>query len=251
MGELDGLWDVKRTSGFLPPMVGVRKRIRGGFGETLLGPVPVRFDVRGHELHYRAPLRGLVDVLEPEGAGYRGRTNVGGRTVAHFELRRTQTETDVQAQLIKHIDEAHALEQNVERMLDAMIQTTPDAQVVERLEHHRTETRRHAERLRARLQAHGASPSLVRQFGGIVEAIAKMPLDLVRGEKAGRNARDAFATESLEIASYELLRRVAQRAGDEETARAAEEILVEEHAMADYIASNWDLFADASLGTAR
>ena len=60
------------------------------------------------------------------------------------------------------------------------------------------------QRMRGRLQAHGAAPSAVRQFGGIVGALAKMPLDLVRGEKAGRNARDGFATEHMEIASYEL-----------------------------------------------
>lgn len=248
MGELDGTWDVKRTSGLLPPMVGVRKRIRGSSGETMLGPVPVRFDVRGHELHYRAPLKGLVDVLEPHDGGYRGRAVFGGRTVAHFELRPVRETGDVTAQLIKHLDEAHALEQSVERMLDAMIQTTDDPQVVDRLEHHKAETRRHAQRMRARLEAHGASPSLVRQMGGIVEALAKAPIDLVRGEKAGRNARDAFATEHLEIASYELLKRVAEHAHDEETVRAADEILVEERAMADFISANWDVFAAESLG---
>jgi ferritin-like metal-binding protein YciE len=249
VADLDGTWDVKRTSGLLPPMVGVRKRIRGASGETLLGPLPVRFDVRGNELHYRAPLKGLVDVLEPENGAYRGRAVFGGRTVAHFELRRVSETSDVRAQLIKHLDEAHALEQSVERMLDAMIQTTDDPQIVDRLEHHKTETRRHAQRMRARLEAHGASPSLVRQMGGIVEAVAKMPLVLVRGEKGGRNARDAFATEHLEIASYELLKRVAERALDDETVRAADEILVEERAMADFISANWDLFAAESLGT--
>jgi ferritin-like metal-binding protein YciE len=69
----------------------------------------------------------------------------------------------------------------------------------------------------------------------------------VRGEKAGRNARDGFATEHMEIASYELLRRIAQKAGDEETANAATEIIAEEKKMADLIAQNWDRFAELSL----
>jgi ferritin-like metal-binding protein YciE len=80
-----------------------------------------------------------------------------------------------------------------------------------------------------------------------MQALAKMPLDMVRGESAGRNARDAFATEHLEIASYELLRRIAEKAGDEETAQAAREIIAEEQEMADFVAANWDLFATASL----
>ena len=154
---------------------------------------------------------------------------------------------DIQAQLIKHIDEACAMEQNVLRMLDGMIQTTDDPQVLDRLEHHREETRRHSERMRQRLEAHGATPSIVKQSAGILQALAKLPLDVVRGEKAGRNARDGFATEHLEIASYELLRRIAEKAGDEETARAAIDIVAEERAMAEFIAANWDLFAAASL----
>ena len=98
-----------------------------------------------------------------------------------------------------------------------------------------------------RLNAHEAAPSTVRQLGGVLGALAKLPLDFVRGEKAGRNARDAFATEHLEIASYELLRRVAQKAGDEETATAATEIIEEEKAAANLIAENWDKFAELSL----
>jgi ferritin-like metal-binding protein YciE len=101
--------------------------------------------------------------------------------------------------------------------------------------------------MKARLDAHDATPSGVKQVGGILQALAKMPLDMVRGEKAGRNARDGFATEHMEIASYELLRRLAERAGDEETARAAEEIIGQEQAMADTIAAHWDRFAELSL----
>ena len=64
---------------------------------------------------------------------------------------------------------------------------------------------------------------------------------------AGRNARDCYATEHLEIASYELLRRIAQKAGDEETAQAAAEIIAEEAAMAKLIEEHWDTFAELSL----
>jgi ferritin-like metal-binding protein YciE len=154
---------------------------------------------------------------------------------------------DINAQLVKHIDEAHAMEQNVLRMLDGMISTTDDPEILQELEHHKVETEGHAERMKARLDAHGATPSTVRQIGGIVGALAKMPLDMVRGEKAGRNARDGYATEHMEIASYELLKRIAQQAGDDETAAACDEIIAQERAMADAIAANWDKFARLSL----
>ena len=58
-------------------------------------------------------------------------------------------------QLIKHIDEAHAMEQNVLRMLEGMISTTDDPDILQELEHHKVETEGHALRMRERLEAHG------------------------------------------------------------------------------------------------
>jgi ferritin-like metal-binding protein YciE len=247
MSELDGTWNVLRRSGALPPLVGVRKRIAGANGETIVvGGRGIPFDVRGNELRYRAPFAFLVDVLEPRGNGFHGRATAFGRTYGEFELRRI-TVTDLQTQLVKHIDEAHALEQTVLRMLDGLIQTAQDPEVIDKLEHHKLETQEHESIMRRRLEAHGAQPSVVRQAAGVLEALMKMPLDLVRGEKAGRNARDAYTTEHLEIASYELLARIADRAGDHETAAAAREIIADEQAMADFVSQNWDLFAQASL----
>lgn len=150
-------------------------------------------------------------------------------------------------QLVKHIDEAHAMEQNVLRMLDGMIGTTDDPEVRRELEHHKEETERHAERMRERLEAHGESPSRVKEAGGMLAALMKGAVDMARGESAGRNARDGFATEHLEIASYELLERVARTAGDEETAEAARQNRADEEAMARKIASRWDKFAELSL----
>ena len=239
---------MERVGGALPPMAGVTKVVHGRTGETrLAGAIRMPFEVRGLSLHYRAPLAGLVDELEPDGAGYRGRATFRGREVGQFALRRIDVNEQLKGQLIKHLDEAHAMEQNVLRMLDGMISTTDDPEILDRLEHHKLETQRHADRMKARLEAHGGSISVVKQAGGILGALAKMPLDIVRGEHAGRNARDSFATEHMEIASYELLTRIAQRAGDEETAAAAREIIAEEQAMADVISQNWDKFAELSL----
>jgi hypothetical protein len=91
MAQLDGLWDVKRTGGFLPPLFGVRKRVTGTRGTTVVGPVSMPFEVRGHELHYRRPFQGFVDVLEPAGNGadvFHGRATFMGREFGTFDLRR-------------------------------------------------------------------------------------------------------------------------------------------------------------------
>jgi len=79
--SLDGDWDVARTGGWLPPLTGVREHVAGPRGETRLGPIALGFEVRGRELRYGGLLRGIVDVLEPEGDGWRGRTLVRGREV--------------------------------------------------------------------------------------------------------------------------------------------------------------------------
>ena len=254
MDELAGTWDVERVSGFLPPLLGVRKRIGAvvdgiGAGATTVGPVRARFDVVGNELRYRAPFAGFVDVLEPAVGSWNGRALLHGREYGRFRLLPVKggLMSSLHDQLVKHIDEAIAMEENVKRMLDGMISTTDDPQIIDLLEHHKVETEEQSQRLRRRLEAHGVTPSMVREATGILGALAKLPLDLVRGEKAGRNARDAYATEHMEIAAYQLLERVATRAGDEETAEVARQNRAEEEAMAAKLDEHWDTFAELSL----
>src|SRR2546423_4289816 len=93
-------------------------------------------------------------------------------------------------QLVKHIDEAYAMEQNVLRMLEGMIETTDDPEIKQELRQHKLETEQHAERMQQRLEANDASPSAVREVGGIAGSPLKSVVDLARSEKAGRNARD-------------------------------------------------------------
>ena len=90
MGELDGEWEVRRLSGLLPPLYGVRKRIDGASGLTVLGPVKAPFDVVGRELRYRGLLsRGLVDSVEPGDEGWwNGVARYRGRRVGRFAMRR-------------------------------------------------------------------------------------------------------------------------------------------------------------------
>ena len=154
---------------------------------------------------------------------------------------------ELKEQLVKHIDEALGMEQNVLRMLDSIISTTDDEEIKEEFRQHKLQTEQQAERLRRRLEANGASPSVVREAGGMLGALMKSVVDMARGERAGRNARDAYATEHMEIASYELLERVARRAGDEETAEVAGRNRAEEQEMAARIEARWDRFVELSL----
>ena len=63
---LDGLWQVERAGGLLPPMVGVWKRIEGAEGETRIGSlIGWAFSVEprgeGFAMVYRPPFSAFVD----------------------------------------------------------------------------------------------------------------------------------------------------------------------------------------------
>src|SRR5205085_10003684 len=63
----------------------------------------------------------------------------------------------------------------------------------------------------------------------------------------GKLATHALSYEHLELASYELLMRVAERAGDTQTVDVARTIRDEERAMAERIEASFDGTVDASL----
>lgn len=89
MGELDGVWNVKRVGGALPPLYACRKRIDGNRGTTEFGRLPgMPFEVRGLDLHYRGPFRMLVDKLERRDGEYLGRATLLGREFGQFTMSR-------------------------------------------------------------------------------------------------------------------------------------------------------------------
>ena len=263
MRSLEGRWKVERMGGLLPPMVGVRKAIRAEGGETRLGPLlvwPFRGERRGERaaLVYRPPFSAFVDEVrrEPDGS-WVGRTTFLGFGLGRFRM--TPIEEDakmdsqqrLQRKLVEYVQNVHALEQNILLMLDSIILTTDDPKLTAIFGEHKEETRRQERRLNERLKALGGLnlTSTGKDVAAIAAAQAKGVVDLWRADKAVRNARDAFVTEHLEIAAYEVLERLAERAGDEETARLARENRAEEEAMAERISSNWDGFLDLTLAT--
>ena len=108
----------------------------------------------------------------------------------------------LQQKLIDYIQDAHAMEQSVSMMLDSMISSTDDAEITEMLRHYKEETEHQEQRLAERLDVLGASTSARKQVQTIASALMKGATDQVRGDQAGKNARDGFTTEHMEIAAY-------------------------------------------------
>ena len=156
-------------------------------------------------------------------------------------------EDNMQDMLVSYIRDAHAMEKNVQTMLKSLIASTDDPEIKSMMEHHSEETERHQELLKARLEQMGEDITAMKDIPAMLGAMAKGIADMVRSDKPGKNARDAYVTEALEIAAYELLQRLAERCGDSATASIAESIKADEMAMRKKIEQSWDKVLDLTL----
>jgi ferritin-like metal-binding protein YciE len=144
--------------------------------------------------------------------------------------------------VLQYLNEARAMELSLVRVLQSQIAMTPHGSYRDALERHLVETRDHAERVGIRLEELGHRGDPLTAAVGVVEtvigqalAIGKAPFDMLRGsggeEKVLKNAKDACATEALEIATYTALERLARSAGDDTTAQLAQSIRADEERM--------------------
>jgi ferritin-like metal-binding protein YciE len=161
-----------------------------------------------------------------------------------------------QQKIVQYLNEAHGSELALVRQLQAQIAMTPKSQYRNGLETHLRETRRHADRVEARLSELGEGNNPLQAGLGALEsligqalALTKTPLDLVRGsggeEKVLKNAKDSCAAEALEIATYTALARLARNAGDADTERLAKSVLADEQKMLDRLLKEIPRLTDA------
>jgi ferritin-like metal-binding protein YciE len=147
-----------------------------------------------------------------------------------------------QQKVVQYLHEARASEDALVRVLQSQIAMTPRGSYRGMLEAHLGQARDHTARVGERLKAldEGSSPlmAVVGFWGDVVGqalAFSKTPFALLRGpggeEKVLKNAKDACATEALEIATYTAIERLARSVGDQETAMLAASILADEWKM--------------------
>jgi ferritin-like metal-binding protein YciE len=164
-----------------------------------------------------------------------------------------------QKKVLQYLGEAQATEQALVRVLQSQIAMTPRGAYRTALEQHLRETREHADRVGERRRELGVSGNPLTAAVGVVEsvvgqalALGKTPFDLLRGsggeEKALKNAKDAYASEALEIATYTALERLATAVGDDETARLAASIRADEEKMLARVLREIPKLTDAVVG---
>ena len=158
--------------------------------------------------------------------------------------------------VLQYLDEAHAHERALVSVLSSQIAITPRGSYRSALETHLRETREHADRVARRRKALGGGNGPLGSVIGLAEtvigqalALTKTPIDLLRGsggeEKILKNAKDACATEALEIATYTTLERLARVLGDTETAELAASIRADEQQMLERITRELPELTDA------
>lgn len=154
-------------------------------------------------------------------------------------------------QLDKYLADAHAIEEQAIQLLRTSPKLAGDSGLAAAYEDHLNETLGHRQLLEGRLQARGAKPNRLKDAALRMGALNWGAFFAAQPDTPAKLAAFAYAFEHLEIAAYELLRRVAQRASDVETAETAERILSEERAAADKLRSLFPQALDASLRELR
>jgi ferritin-like metal-binding protein YciE len=160
---------------------------------------------------------------------------------------RDQDPDDLDDQLNSYLADAHAIEKQAIALLEGAPKLIDDRALAALFEEHLEETRAQEEGVRARLEARGSSPSRIKDIGMRLGGFSIGGFFGAQPDTPAKLLGFAFAFEHLEVGAYEQLRRVAERAGDAETASLAERIAGEERGMAGRIAERWDTAVDAAL----
>lgn len=180
--------------------------------------------------------------LEADSAGARLddlKTGVGAR----------QWDRDRDEQIVKYLADVHSIELQALAQLRAAPKIAGDERLCEVFEQHLVETEDQERRVRERLEALGGEPSKLKDAAGAGGGWAMVAFAASQPDTPGKLTMHAFSYEHMELAAYELLKRLAERAGDEETARMAADIAEEEKRMAERLEQSFDTAVEASLAT--
>lgn len=153
-----------------------------------------------------------------------------------------ETSTEV---IKRYLEDAIAAERSFESQLEGFSKEGDNPAAQSAFAQHARETRRQHERLTARLEALGGSPSGAKSFLAHVFGFAPKTAQIghEKEERTTQNLMMAFAVENSELAMYEALATVAEAAGDGVTAMLAREIQEEERATAQKV---WSLIPSAA-----
>lgn len=142
----------------------------------------------------------------------------------------------VHENLLDWLRDAHAMEQQAENMLESLsdrIENYP--QLKTRIDQHLEETRWQKAQIESCITRLGSSPSVLKDMAGKIVAFGQGLSGLAMSDEVIKGTMFSYVFENMEIASYRILITAAEMDGDSETKRIAQEILLQEQAMSDWL----------------
>jgi ferritin-like metal-binding protein YciE len=155
--------------------------------------------------------------------------------------------TNTQDLVATYLRDAYAMEHQSLTTLEAAEKIAGDIDLEQTIRGHVTETKQHLTHVGNRLEQLGESPSTLKNLVGKAGALALGTGVTAQRDTPGKLLAVAYAFEHFEIAAYELLRRVGEKAGDTETVAVADRILSQERSAAEKLSWHFDAIADLSL----
>jgi ferritin-like metal-binding protein YciE/nucleoside-diphosphate-sugar epimerase len=220
--------------------------------------VPLMSSQRAHEELGWEPRHSAVEALEElvvgmrEGRGAKTPPLEGDSAGARVADLKTgvgarQWDRDRGEQLVKYLADAHSIERQALAQLRAAPEIAGDERLAQPFEQHLAETEDQERRVRERLEALGGEPSKLKDAAGAAGGWGMAAFAASQPDTPGKLTMHAYSYEHMELAAYELLRRLAERSGDEATARMAADIAAEEGEMAKRLERRFDTAVEASL----
>ena len=153
----------------------------------------------------------------------------------------------IEEQLTKYLTDVHSIEVQALEQMKVAPRLAGGGRLAVAFHAHRDETRAHERLVRAELGRRGADTSALKDLAGRVGGWAMVAFARLNPDTPGKLTAHAFSYEHMELAAYELLGRMAQRADDRTLAALAKAIGDQERAMAERLADCFDAAVDASL----
>jgi ferritin-like metal-binding protein YciE len=181
---------------------------------------------------------------------------MGDRLVALFDratevaLRDVEPE-NLDRQLNTYLSDAHAIEGQSLKLLERAVKLAEGTDLEQVHRQHLAESERHEQLLNERLKDRGSEPSTVKDAALRLGGVNLGGFFAAQPDTPAKLAVFLYAFEHLEIAAYELLGRVARRAGDDQTSELARRIVVEETDAARIVRALFSEALDATVGAHR
>ncbi len=150
-------------------------------------------------------------------------------------------------QLTTYLTDVHSIEEQALVQMKVAPRMAGDPSLARAFSEHLRETAEHERLVREQLERRGAGPSTVKDVAGRAGGWGMALFARVNPDTPGKLTAHAYSYEHMELAAYELLRRLAERMDEPEVAEMATLIGAQERAMADRLAERFDRAVDASL----